>query len=87
VSGTPEALARAVSAVARRIPGATCLTQALALDLLLRRRGVVARLVVGVSNRGERFGAHAWLEYEGRVLIGGDVRHYQPFRTRGHTSQ
>ena len=69
---TPDDLAWAVSAAARRVPGATCLTQALALQALLRREGHDATLKLGVA-RGElgALEAHAWLESGGRVVIGG----------------
>ena len=65
-------LAWAVSAAARRIPRATCLTQALALQALLTREGHDASLRLGVA-RGElgSLEAHAWLESGGRVVIGG----------------
>lgn len=62
----------AVSAVSRRVPGATCLTQAIAGLLLLRVYGLSAKLCLGVGFDGSgEFRAHAWLEsIEGRILIG-----------------
>jgi hypothetical protein len=67
-----ERVTWAVEAVSRRIPRATCLTQALSAQFLLRRFGYDARLCLGVARtpRGE-FRAHAWLERDGSVLIGG----------------
>jgi hypothetical protein len=67
-----EELVWAVSAAARHVPRATCLTQALALQALLTREGHDARLRLGVA-RGElgALEAHAWLESGGRVVIGG----------------
>jgi hypothetical protein len=63
----------AVRVAARRIPGATCLTQALALQWLLARAGHSARIHVGVATDGARgFEAHAWLESEGEILLGND---------------
>lgn len=63
----------AVRVAARRIPGASCLTQALALQWLLARAGQSARIHVGVAKQGARgFEAHAWLESRGEILIGGD---------------
>lgn len=70
----PERAAWAVRVVARRLlRKRPCLTQALVLRLLLQRRGLPAMLQIGV-NRGEDgvFAAHAWLESDGRVLIGGE---------------
>jgi len=50
---------------------ATCLTQSLAVRVLLERRGFACRLFIG-AGRGEygAFSAHAWLECEGKIVIG-----------------
>jgi len=65
-------IAWAVEAVSRRVPGATCLTQALAAKLLLRCFGQDAQLCLGVARSSDRtFRAHAWLERNGRPLLGG----------------
>jgi hypothetical protein len=61
----------AVRAVARRIPGATCLTQALALQMLMASAGRAAEIRIGVA-RSPAFTAHAWVEHEGVVLLGDD---------------
>jgi transglutaminase superfamily protein len=68
-----ERVAWAIGAVSRRVPRATCLTQAIAMQLVLRRYGYASRLCVGVGRdaRGA-FRAHAWVERDGRVVIGGD---------------
>jgi len=57
----------------RHLPGAgTCLTQALAAHVLLRRQGYPTLLHIGVL-RGEegRLEAHAWLKSGDKVVIGG----------------
>lgn len=66
-----ERVAWAVRASSRLVPAASCLTQALALQLLLARRGHPSRLHVGFlkTARGPVRG-HAWLEHRGRVVIG-----------------
>lgn len=64
------ALAWSVGNASRIVPKATCLTQACALQIMLARRGIDAVLRIGVMN-GAAFGAHAWLEHDGRVLVGG----------------
>jgi hypothetical protein len=62
----------AVEAASRRIPHASCLTQAVAAQLLLRRNGWTSQLCLGVARRGaEGFFAHAWIEHEGKVVLGG----------------
>jgi len=60
-----------VSRVARWVPRATCLTQALAARWLLRRRGILTRLCVGVQKDGTALRSHAWLELPGGVCLGG----------------
>jgi hypothetical protein len=59
----------AVQAVGRRVPGATCLTQALALELLLMRSGYDARMEIGVARVNGHFEAHAWVETEAGVRL------------------
>jgi|SRR5215217_5151646 len=50
----------------------TCLTQALAAQFLLVRQGHPALVHIGVvREEGEGFLAHAWVESEGEVVIGG----------------
>lgn len=100
--------AHAVARMARVVPLASCLTQAMALQLLLAKRGQLCAVCIGVERRktspnatalnatkngaGEMpippahgsdatdggFRAHAWVEWRGRVLIGGDVRRWKP---------
>jgi hypothetical protein len=61
----------AVSAAARRVPKATCLTQALATQIMLGRRGHRTSLQLGImKTQAGKFDAHAWVERNGRVLIG-----------------
>ena len=74
---TPGEVVWAVDAASRRLPDATCVTQAVSALLLLRRYGYDAQFCVGVA-RGEngKLDAHAWLERDGRVVIG---RSRQPF--------
>jgi len=62
----------AVRAVSRFVPLATCLTQALALQWLLSRSGHASRIHLGArKDAAGKFDAHAWVECEGRVVIGG----------------
>jgi hypothetical protein len=68
-----DAVAWAVTAVSRRVPGpTTCLSRALTAQAMLARYGCPSRLQVGVTRgqHGEVEG-HAWVECEGRILIGG----------------
>ena len=63
----------AVDVASRRVPRASCLTQALALQSLLARAGYPSELRIGVAKDGAALEAHAWLESGGRIVIGGDV--------------
>ena len=76
----------AVTLASRYVPRASCLTQALAAELMLGRRGQPAHLHIGVA-KGERgrFEAHAWVEVEGRVVIGSskDLLRFTPLPLDG----
>jgi hypothetical protein len=71
----------AVRRAARRLPGTTCLVDALAAELMLRRRGVPSTLHIGVRAplAATPLDAHAWLECGGTVVVGGqaDVAEYR----------
>jgi Transglutaminase-like superfamily len=57
-----------------------CLPQALAAQQLLVRRGLPARLRLGVArDDGGRVLAHAWMETDGRVVIGGSTSELERF--------
>jgi hypothetical protein len=72
--GDADEVAWAVSAVARRLPGpTTCLAEALAAVTMLRARGHAAEVRFGVERRETRtraLAAHAWVECDGRVVVG-----------------
>jgi hypothetical protein len=75
----PRDVTWAVAVAGRRVPGTTCLAQALALQFLLTRRGHVSHLRLGVARAAGDFHAHAWLEDEqGTVLVGGSGRGLTP---------
>ncbi|MGH9503143.1 MAG: lasso peptide biosynthesis B2 protein [Terriglobales bacterium] len=74
-----DELGWAVRAISRHVPHATCLTQALVLHILLRREGLPSRIQIGVSKDAGRFDAHAWVESQGRVVIGDSgLQRYTP---------
>ena len=64
-----------VEAAGRRLLSRNpCLPKALAVLTLFRRAGIDAELRLGVAREGEDpMRAHAWVESEGKVVIGGDV--------------
>jgi hypothetical protein len=68
-----SAIRQVVSAVkfwSRFVPKATCLTQALATQRILRRRGQHCVVKIGVNRAVDDLAAHAWIEIEGRIVIG-----------------
>jgi hypothetical protein len=82
VAVSPDQIAWAVVVASRYVPRATCLTQALAAQVLLKGAGFLALLRIGVGKDPKgRFQAHAWVENNGKVLIGGcDLANYTPFQ-------
>jgi hypothetical protein len=86
---SPDRIAWAVVLASRYVPQATCLTQALAAQVLLGREGHPAYLRIGVarSERGQ-FHAHAWVETQGKVVIGAsEVERYTPLMALGGASR
>ena len=71
-----DRLAQLAAIAGRRgIVTARCLSQALLVRTLLRRRGLETVLRVGVRKDDQRFDAHAWLELEGRALAQPSLQH------------
>ena len=77
---TVDQVVWAISTAARYIPAATCLTQALAAQSLLTRNGHCSQLHIGFAKGPDReFGAHAWVECDDRVVLGGsELERYTP---------
>jgi hypothetical protein len=69
-----------IRATSRLVPGATCLTQALAAQVLLAQSGHDSQIEIGVTKDQERrFHAHAWVVCGQEIVIGGDgVDRYVP---------
>ena len=73
-SATPAACARATDRAARLLPSSTCLARAIATAALLRRHGYASTLGLQVAVTDARsLDAHATLEVDGAVIVGGDV--------------
>lgn len=79
-----ERVVRAIEGVSRRLPRMTCLVRALATHAMLSRRGVRARVHIGVrpnTTPSAPFDAHAWVETsDGRIVIGDvpELADFQP---------
>ncbi|SFN69856.1 Transglutaminase-like superfamily protein [Mesorhizobium sp. NFR06] len=63
-----------VAAAARLVPGASCLTQALAGQYLLARQGSASKISIGVERgTGSELKAHAWLMSGNHIVLGGSL--------------
>ena len=70
---TEDEISRIMDALGRRAPfRAVCLQRGIALQWMLRRRGIDAILHYGVQMPREaaKITAHVWVSVEGRVLLG-----------------
>jgi hypothetical protein len=67
-----EQIAWAVKAIGENVPGfGNCLLRAIALEALLKVAHHTCELRIGVAKTASgEFLAHAWIEKEGRVLVG-----------------
>jgi hypothetical protein len=63
-----------VAAAARLVPGASCLTQALAGQYLLAREGNASKISIGIEKgTGSELKAHAWLMSGRHIVLGGSI--------------
>jgi hypothetical protein len=70
---SPSRIGWAVNAVGRRLPGRTCLSEALAADVMLCRHGYSPIVRLGIrktDGRSARPEAHAWVECGGKIVTG-----------------
>lgn len=66
-----EQIVWAIGAASRRVPRATCLTQAFAASVMLAANGHEGTLRVGVAKDDDgRLRAHAWIEHDGQTVLG-----------------
>lgn len=68
-----QGVAWAISVASRRTPWqSNCLAQALAGQIMLRRRGIASTLYLGVMKEGPNMlVAHAWLSSQAMIVTGG----------------
>ncbi len=73
-------LSWAIVRTAAFVPGATCMTQALALRYLAAREGQSCTIRIGVKHEpGRPFEAHAWVVHHGMIVIGGQQERIDEF--------
>jgi hypothetical protein len=69
---TLQRVARAVATVSQHTSWeSTCLVQAMAAKLMLKRRGIYSTLYLGVLKEAKGLAAHAWLRSGSLILTGG----------------
>lgn len=67
-----EQISWAIQTVSRRIlTNKSCLVQALVANWFLRRNGHDSELRIGVAKESDKLAAHAWVECQGKVVVGG----------------
>ena len=80
-SATAERIAKDVARVARVVPRATCLVQALAGEWLIVRAGAPVALQFGVTLGERGLEAHAWLVSGDRIILGAEeAARFSPMR-------
>jgi hypothetical protein len=71
-----ERLAQLAAIAGPRVPvAARCLSQALLIQALLRRRGLDAQLQLGVRQGMQPLDAHAWVQLAGQALAQPSLQH------------
>jgi hypothetical protein len=74
-------VARHVRLASRVVPRSSCLVRAFVAEQLLAEAGYESVLRIGAARTpDDRFTAHAWVECEGHVVVGGDVSGFAEFR-------
>jgi hypothetical protein len=79
-TGDLRVVAWSVAAAARLVPGASCLTQALAGQYLLARRGQAATVRLSVSGPETALQPHAWLLAGDTIVLGGSSAEFARHR-------
>ena len=67
-------------------PG-NCLTEALTAEVLFKQFGYEPVLCIGAAKRNGKFAAHAWLEHDQVVMVGGPEAHIREFSRFQDTSK
>ena len=82
--GRLDSVVWAIGKSSRLLPGeVNCLPKALAAQVMLSQRGYDVEVVIGARRNDRRqLNAHAWIEYQGKVIIGDvdDLAQFAPLR-------
>lgn len=66
-------IALAIERAAKLLPGCSCLPKAMAAVTMLAHYGYPSQLRIGLKNDFGDLAAHAWVEFNGNILVGGAV--------------
>lgn len=70
---TVARITHAVARIARLVPDASCLTQTIACQAILSWKGIPSTISMGLKkDGGDAVKAHAWLCWNGQVVLEGD---------------
>ena len=78
-----EKLTWAVAVMSMYVPKATCLTRALAAQILLAGQNYPSNIKIGVSKTEGNFEAHAWLESGDKIVLGQSETEFVPILNIG----
>jgi len=85
-----QTIATAITKASKLVPGASCLTQALAADVLLKQNGYNSEIRIGVkSEKTSALSAHAWVVCDGQIVLGGtedEIKEYS-LLTKLHSAE
>lgn len=83
-----EKITWAVTTMSRYVLMCTCLTRALAAQILLARQNCPSRIKLGVNKNSKgQLGAHAWLEVDDEIVLGESDVEYVPILNLGEKIQ
>ena len=89
-TATMDQILWAVETAARIVPsGHHCLSKAVTAQIFLMRRGHHAEIRYGATRQSEnKFVAHAWLECDGDIVVGGnDLSQYAKLNPRSNSPE
>ena len=75
------------SAKSRNSSAGNCLTEALTAEVLFKQFGYEPVLCIGAAKHNGKFAAHAWLEHDQVVMVGGPEAHIREFSRFQDTSK
>ncbi|MBI5680861.1 MAG: lasso peptide biosynthesis B2 protein [Methanobacterium sp.] len=76
-----------VDITSKYVPLCTCLTRALAAQILLKRENYNSSIKIGVCKDNGKLESHAWLEVDNKIVLGESETEYIPLIDLGEKTQ